>query len=79
MQLCLNFSYLSLELRDVPNVDENMTHQLIYLYILPVHLLKFRVRPSRCTYFGAKLAFLAEIFLSIFFILDDPFPVLFFV
>ena len=47
--------------------DENLTHQVIYLYMLHENLLNLTDQPWRCTYFGAELAFVAGMFL-----LKDP-------
>ena len=48
-------------------LDGNLTHHVLYLYILPTLVLNLRDQPWRCTYFGAELAFVAGIFL-----LKDP-------
>ena len=55
---------------------ENLTYQVVYLYILLRYL--FRKQTWRCTYFGAELTFVAGIFSAkVSLILDYPFPVLF--
>ena len=44
--------------------EKNLTHQVIYLYILPGDLLNLRDQRWKCTYFDAELAFVAGVFLS---------------
>ena len=42
----------------------DLTHQILFLYILPSNQMDLRGQPWRCTYFGAGLAFVAANFLQ---------------
>ena len=43
--------------------DWDLTHQVLFLYILPSNHMNLRDQSWRCTYFGAELAFVAANFL----------------
>ena len=53
--------------------DWDLTHKVLFLYILPSNLMNLRDQPWRCTYFGAELTFVAA---KVSLMLDNPFPVL---
>ena len=42
----------------------DLTHQVLFLYILPSNHMNLRDQPWRCTYFGAELTFVAANFLQ---------------
>ena len=44
--------------------DWDLTHQVLFLYILPSNHMNLRDHSWRCTYFGAELTFVAANFLQ---------------
>ena len=68
--LTLSSVNLSLDLDDDSILYHFMTiqYQVLYLYIQPRYVLNLRDQYWRCTYFSAKLAFIAKIFLILFFV-----------
>ena len=59
ISLCL----VNLSLNVFLHFGWNLTLQVLYLYVLPNHLLNSRWQPWKCIYVGAELEFVARIFL----------------
>ena len=55
--------------------DWNLTHQILFLYILLRNHMNLRDQPWRCTYYGAELTIVAANFMQVSLMLDNPFPV----
>lgn len=60
----LSFINLSFDLTLLQYFGWNLAHQARNLYILSRHAFHERDQPSRCTCFGAKLAFIVRILLK---------------